>query len=181
MQRSIDETVKHIQHGGVIAYPTEAVWGLGCDPFSRTAVHEILELKKRPVEKGLILVFASVQQVAQWITLSSDQYRLLSTPRPRATTFIVPCGDLIPTWIKGHHDTVAIRISTHPTVVALCEALGHGIVSTSANPAGKPEAQTASEVTAYFGDHLLCCEGRLGEDPRPSQIIDIITGRLIRA
>jgi L-threonylcarbamoyladenylate synthase len=181
MLLSVKDAAKNILNGQVIAYPTEAVWGLGCDPMNEAAVHKILALKSRPVEKGLILVFSSVDQVAQWITLSDDQLGMLDTDSQRATTFIVPCDERIPTWIKGEHQSVAIRVSKHPAVAALCQLVGHGIVSTSANPAGLPEAQDAGQVKAYFGAELPTCEGHIGSDPRPSQIIDIMTGRLLRS
>lgn len=185
---SIQAAAKVLQQGQVLAYPTEAVWGLGCDPHQPAAFEQILQLKQRPIEKGVILLAADVHQVQPMLDLLSSEMREQVihswTDRQetdRATTWLLPVHDSIPTWITGQHDTVAFRVTTHPLCVALCHAFGGYIVSTSANPAGEAPARTLEQVEDYFGHELACLEGQLGLSQAPSRIIDARTGLVIRA
>jgi len=171
--------------GQVVAYPTEAVWGLGCDPFNQAAVQRILDLKQRPVEKGVILIAASLAQVERYLVgLTAEQYqRVVDSWQPNqgANTWLVPLTAEIPAWISGEHDRVAIRVSQHPLVQALCLAYGGAIVSTSANPAGAEPARTAEQIQDYFADQVPCVSGEVGQLARPSVIRDAITGQVLRA
>lgn len=172
-----------LRDGGVIAYPTEGVWGLGCDPGNEAAVHRILALKIRDVEKGLILVAGNLQQVEPLIANLDPAYRqLLNDTWPGPHTWLVPDVDqTIPRWIKGQFDTVAVRVSDHPGVVALCEAFGGMIVSTSANPADLPPALTREDVDAYFPRGIdLVVPGELGGQQGPSTIRDLMSQTVIR-
>ena len=169
--------------GGVIAYPTEAVWGLGCDPWDEDAVARILELKQRPVEKGVILVASSV-----------DQVRFLLDPLPRSlqaeaerhwpgpvTCLLPDVEQQVPEWVRGKHASIAVRVSEHPVVRALCEATGMPLVSTSCNPAGRQPARHIWQVRGYFGDQLdWIVAGALGGNRKPSRIIDIVSGQQLR-
>nr|WP_316838583.1 L-threonylcarbamoyladenylate synthase [Pseudohalioglobus sediminis] len=172
-----------LQAGGVVACPTEAVWGLSCDPENDEAVARVLQLKGRPVEKGLILVAASVSQLGFLISeLPADQRQLLDDSWPGPNTWLVPHRNRVQPWIHGAFDTVAVRVSSHPVVRSLCRAFGGPLVSTSANPAGAQPARCGFQVLRYFGgelDGLL--PGAVGAAGRPSQIRDLKTGRVIRA
>lgn len=173
-----------LRQGKVIAYPTEAVWGLGCDPFNADAVKTLLRLKRRAVEKGLILVAASFEQLQPLLadSLTPEQLGRLQAPVERPTTWLVPFNpDKLPTWISGEHNTVAVRISAHPGVKALCEAAGMPLVSTSANPQGCQPAKHDFQVRRYFHDQVAICRGQLGQATQPSTIIDLQTGAIIRA
>ena len=182
----LDQAVEMLKQGEVLAYPTEAVWGLGCDPYQQSAFDKILKLKQRPLEKGVILVAASMAQAAPFLQgLSDEQLKKMQdswqiTAEQRATTWLVPLTAAVPAWISGQHDRVAIRVTTHPLVQQLCNAFGGAIVSTSANPAGLDAAKTASEVDKYF-PKLAMLDGALGMSSEPSRIIDIHTGQVIRA
>ena len=169
--------------GGVIAYPTEAVWGLGCDPWDQHAVERILELKQRPVEKGMILVAASVEQV-----------RFLLDPLPQAlqaeairhwpgpvTCLLPDVNQQVPEWVRGKHSSIAVRVSDHPVVRALCETAEMPLVSTSCNPAGRQPARHIWQVHRYFGQQLdRIVPGALGGNRKPSRILDIVTGQQFR-
>ncbi len=169
--------------GGVIAYPTEAVWGLGCDPFSEAAVSKLLQIKNRPVEKGLILVAASLDQLpALASSLTDSQRRTLEETWPGPVTWLIPDPEgSIPNWIKGEHESVAVRVSAHPLVRELCNRHGGALVSTSANDAGEPEIRSQSRLTEEFGGRIdAVIAGELGDSTETSQIRDLISGNRLR-
>jgi L-threonylcarbamoyladenylate synthase len=182
--RHIDKAVALLLDGGIIAYPTEGVWGLGCDPFNEAAVLRILELKQRPVEKGLILIAAGVDQVAALLApLTPEQRATVLATWPGPTTWLLPDpAQLVPTWIKGKFATVAVRVSAHPGVVRLCRAFGGPLVSTSANPADAPPAVSRLRVQTWFGTRLdYIVPGRLGGQNGPSTIRDLHSAVPVRA
>lgn len=170
-----------LQSGGVIAYPTEGVWGLGCDPLNEAAVRRLLDLKQRPEAKGLIIIAASLSQVAQWLTgLDERQRAACAATWPGPYTWVVPAA-AAPAWLRGNHDSVAVRVTAHPGVQALCNAFGGALVSTSANTSGHPPARDALQLRQQFGrdlDYIL--PGRLGGDGKPSEIRDARTGIVLR-
>ena len=170
-----------VREGGVIAYPTEAVWGLGCDPWNEMAVDRLLALKDRPVHKGLILVADNIRQFDFLLDDLPERWvdRLAST-WPGPNTWLVPHQGLLPEWISGQHDTVALRVSDHPLVRDLC-ALTGPLVSTSANPAGRPSARSRLRVEQYFHQQLDgVLGGALGGRRNPSLIRDLRSGDVVR-
>jgi L-threonylcarbamoyladenylate synthase len=172
-----------IAAGGVIACPTEAVWGLSCDPHNRAAVQRLLALKVRSPAKGLILVAATEQQLEFLLAgLDSQLRRTLSDSWPGPFTWLVPHHGRVPAWIHGEHATVAVRVSGHPVVRALCAGWGAPLVSTSANPSGCRPPRQAYQVKRYFGDELdYLLPGRVGNTGRPTEIRDLASGRTIRS
>lgn len=169
--------------GGIIAYPTEAVWGLGCDPWDAEAVDRILGLKHRPMEKGMILVASSVDQVRFLLDpLPLDLQREAESHWPGPVTCLLPdVQQQIPEWVRGRHSSIAVRVSSHPVVRALCDAAGMPLVSTSCNPAGRQPARSIWQVRRYFRDTLdWIVPGDLGGNRQPSRILDIVNGRQLR-
>jgi L-threonylcarbamoyladenylate synthase len=179
----LQHAVNALHWGGVIACPTEAVWGLGCDPDNEQAVMRLLALKRRSVHKGLILVAATQQQFGFLLAdLPVEQRDTLSSGWPGPATWLVPHRGRVPDWIHGEHDTVAVRVSAHPVVSALCRAWGGPLVSTSANPAGARAALAPFQVKRYFGEQLDCLlPGAVGSAGRPTGIRDLASGQIIRA
>lgn len=178
---NVSQAVKVLKMGDVIAYPTEAVYGLGCDPFNLKAVEKLFHVKQRPVEKGVILIAASVAQVLPYIELLEmpwEETVLQSWPGP--VTWVLPAKDCVPDWITGGRNTVAIRVSDHPVVQAICTAYGKPIVSTSANITTQPPAMSCLEIKAVFKDQVYCVEGDLGSLKKPTQIRDARTGQVLR-
>lgn len=169
--------------GGVIAYPTEAVWGLGCDPANPLAVAQLLRLKQRPVDKGLILVAADMQQFDFLLDdLNEVAKQALRCTWPGHVTWLVPHLGRVPQYIHGKHDTVALRVSKHPVVAALCREFAGPIVSSSANPSARRPALTHTDVQRYFKHERLCiAPGQTGQLARPSVIKNLMTGETIRA
>lgn len=180
---SVSDLADVLRQGGVIAYPTEAVWGLGCDPFNEQAVRRILELKSRPVEKGLILVAGKASHLQAWCnTLDDKAATRLGSETEIPTSWVVPDNSIAPSWIRGEHESVAIRLSRHRAVQELCNAFGRVIVSTSANPSGKPPATSIKEVESYFGHSLEAIfNAPLGSAKQPSQVKDLLSNTLFRA
>ena len=174
--------VDKIARGDVIAYPTEAVWGLGCDPFNRQAVDKVLALKSRPVDKGLILVAASIEQFEFVLyDLAVRQRQQLEQSWPGHHTWLVRHYGRGPVWVSGAFDTVALRVSQHEVVQAICKQYGGPIISTSANPAGCEPATSAFKSNKYFFGQVFHAPGNVGALGRPSTIQELSTGRIIRS
>ena len=182
MSIHISKAVRHLSQGHVIAYPTEGVWGLGCNPFNHHAVQRVLEIKRRPEHKGLILVASRIEQVEPWLRmLSRDQRQSVLKSWPGPYTWVFPETGLLPKWITGRHSSVAIRVSAHPLVRELCDAWGGLLVSTSANVATRPAATRRIQVQKSLHgqvDYILPGE-TLGSN-KPSQIREALTGTQIR-
>jgi len=176
----IRQAAKVIKSQGVISYPTEAVFGLGCDPLSETAVKKILQLKRRPVEKGLILIASNIEQLEALTDLSPDDRNKISR-HSSPVTWLVNKSTLTPLWISGRHTKVAIRVSQHPVVQALCNEVRTAIVSTSANPAGLKPASTLLQVRQYFPAQLnFYLPGNTGDLQQVTPILDIETTQTVR-
>ena len=171
-----------LRKGGVVAYPTEAVYGLGCDPLNRSAVARLLAIKQRPMSKGLILLAADYEQLAAYIGPVCDDVleRCLGT-WPGPVTWVLPARHTTPPWLQGAHGTLAVRVTAHPLAAALCHAVGHPLVSTSANRTGKPPPRSAFTVQRTLGnaiDGLI--HGPLGGAARPTVIRDALTNTILR-
>ncbi|MFC5570293.1 L-threonylcarbamoyladenylate synthase [Lysobacter yangpyeongensis] len=181
---SISESVAALGRGGVIAYPTEAVWGLGCDPFNEAAVRRLLAIKQREVDKGLILVAAGRAQfegLIDWNALPPERRALVEASWPGANTWIVPATARMPRWITGAHAGVAVRVSAHPLVAQLCTRFAMPIVSTSANLAGQPPAFRRDALDPALLSQLDgVCDGETGGLAAPTPIRDALTGNVLR-
>jgi len=183
LTKNLQKALDVLHTGGIITYPTESVWGLGCDPFDPLAVDKILRLKQRSADKGLIVVAANMEQVARLVRpLSAEQQAVLSSSWPGPTTWLLPDPDqCFPGWIRGSFSSVAVRISAHPLVQQLCVAYGGPLVSTSANPAMQKPARSRLRVMCWFGRHVdYVLPGRLGNSARPSTIRDLQSGKVLR-
>ncbi len=167
----LQQAVISLKSGGVIAYPTEGVWGLGCLWTDEAAIAEILRLKQRPLEKGMIVLCSQLSDIEQFLLPLSDEHRSqIEAEYPHPVTWILPCKLIVPTSVRGQHSSVAVRFSRHPLVQTLCEKVGP-IISTSANPTGLNAAMTAQEVRHYFHDQLsYILPGELGGYSKPSEI-----------
>lgn len=179
---TVSEAADCLRRGKLVAYPTEAVFGLGCDPNSETAVFELLSLKNRPVEAGLILIADCYERFEPFIAPIEPELkkRALST-WPGAVTWLFPRAENTPGWLTGAHDSIALRMTDHPVCRDLCAAFGGAIVSTSANPAAAQPARSAARVEEYFGSSLCgIVAGALGGNELPSEIRDLSSGAVIR-
>ncbi len=176
-----------LNKGGIIAYPTETVYGLGCLPNNTDAIKRLLAIKHRSVKKGLILIGANRQQLAPYISSLSDRlWQKLTglnkgTTTPRATTWIVPAATSASPWIRGNRDTVAVRITRHSLARALCLGCNSALISTSANESGSPSVCNDMDLSPALVNQLdYLLRGKCGKDSVPSRIEDIMTGEIIR-
>jgi len=180
---SIESLVEVLKKQLVIAYPTEAVFGVGCDPDSEIAVNRLLALKQRPVEKGLILIASRFDQLMPYIddaALTAEQRDAVFARWPGPVTFVFPAKKTTPRWLTGRFETLAVRVTDHPLVIALCEAFGKPLVSTSANLTGLPPCRSTQEVRLQFGHDFPVLDGATGGRVNPSEICDALTGELFR-
>ncbi len=175
-----DELQQILQQGGVIAYPTEAVFGLGCDPLNETAVMRLLALKQRSIDKGLILIASDFSQVADFLLPLSKQQK--NHTQACETTWIFPAKKKAPQWITGKFDSIAIRVTKHLAVKQLCQSFGSALVSTSANLSGLEPAKTSQEVMAQFNQLLdAVLDNKVGQLSKPTEIRDSVSGEIIRS
>ncbi|MBI3480366.1 MAG: Sua5/YciO/YrdC/YwlC family protein [Nitrosomonadales bacterium] len=171
----------HLKRGGLIAYPTESCYGLGCDPANRNAVQRLLKLKQRPQRKGLILISSSYKQVARYLQpITHDEQIKLKNGGAQAITYLMPVLASAPRWLRGAHDTLAVRLTAHPYAKQLCRTAHSALVSTSANRSGQRPAKTYAECRRLFGKQVLVLPGRVGKRKKPSTIRSWADGRIIR-
>lgn len=177
------DVLRALQQEEVIAYPTEAVFGLGCDPDSEKAVNALLALKQRPWQKGLILIAANYEQLKPYVNdaaLSDAQREAIFSCWPGPVTWVIPARPETPHWLTGSFDSLAVRVSDHPLVQQLCSQYGKPLVSTSANLSGQEPCRTTEEVRIQFGVSLPVFTGLVGGRLNPSEIRDALTGKQFR-
>ncbi len=179
---AISRAADVIKNGGVVGYPTEAVYGLGCDPRNETAVRRLLRIKRRPMEKGLILIAARFSQLEGFIDpLPESTRKLLFDSWPGPVTWLVPAKTDVPITLRGDHKTIAVRVTAHPVASALCERVGSALVSTSANASGAIPARSAAQVLQAFGNQLdYILGGPVDMHAEPTTIRDASSGRIVR-
>lgn len=172
-----------LKSGDIIAYPTEAVFGLGCDPFNEKAVQNIRQLKNRDTTKGLILIASDFTQIQNLIALDKlDDQKKIMDQWPGPITKIFPASAKAPKWVCAKNNTIAIRITDHPVAKKICEQFSGAIVSTSANPEGQTPAKTTQQIKEYFGNQInVIIDAPVGDLASPTRIIDAITGETLRS
>ncbi|MBU1224841.1 MAG: L-threonylcarbamoyladenylate synthase [Gammaproteobacteria bacterium] len=181
MKAEADTLRAHLRRGGLIAYPTESCYGLGCDPRNPRALKRLIRLKGRGAAKGLLLIADHFKRLRPFMQPPSpaDRARMLrSWPGP--VTWVVPASKACPPLLTGGRPTIAVRVTAHPGAARLCRSLGMALVSTSANKSGKKPAKTAAECRRIFGAHVRVIAGRIGQRRRPSTLIDLATGTVLR-
>ena len=181
-QWRVSLTAAALRGGEVVACPAEGVLGLSCDPFNERAVWDLLRLKGRSLDKGLILVAADAEPFLPLLNVLTQIQKegvLASWPGPN--TWLLPHRSHFPSWVTGVNDTVAVRVTSSPALRALCAAHGGPLVSTSANPAGRPAAQASWQLRRYFGQDLLALPGTLDPAGKASTIRRVGDGSIVRA
>jgi L-threonylcarbamoyladenylate synthase len=171
----------HLRRGGLIAYPTESCYGLGCDPRNRNAVQRLLKLKQRPQRKGLILIAGKYVQLAPYLqALTIAEQATLKNDGALAITYLMSVKRSCPRWLRGAHDTLAVRLTAYSEAAALCNTLDMALVSTSANRSGGKPARTYAQCQRLFGAQVWVLQGRVGKRKKPSTIRSWVDGKIIR-
>jgi L-threonylcarbamoyladenylate synthase len=171
----------YLKRGGVIAYPTESCYGLGCDPRNPSALKAIIRLKGRSAAKGMLLIADHFKRLKPFIrSLDPEQLARVKPTWPGPVTWVVPASSACRPLLTGGRPTIAVRVTAHPAAAALCRSLRCALVSTSANKSGRKPAKTAQECRRIFGRRVRVIDGRIGSRKRPSTLIDLATGALLR-
>jgi L-threonylcarbamoyladenylate synthase len=177
----IKNAVRHLKAGAVIAYPTEAVYGLGCDPLNETAVMSLLAIKQRPVEKGLILIASSLEQLRPYLVLNQAIIERIIPTCPGPLTWVIPAQPWVPKCLTGEHQSLAVRVTNHPIARALCAQFGSPLVSTSANPTTRPAIKDSRKLLKTFaGSDIFIVRGKVGELGQETAIYDAASGKRFR-
>jgi L-threonylcarbamoyladenylate synthase len=177
----IKRAARILHSGGVIAYPTEGVFGLGCLPDDFAAVSRVLAIKDRDPALGLVLIVTDIEQLGGWIKLPEGS-SVLKSSSDHPVTWIVPATDEVPYWVRGEHAGLAVRITTHPIAGALCDAVDSALVSTSANFHRRPPTRNPFVLRRFFGalvDYIV--PGECGPASGPSEIRDLASGKVLRS
>ena len=195
---SVNQAAILLTKGQLLAYPTESVWGIGCDAYNEAAVRRILTIKQRPIDKGMIVITDSAARIESLLASLTplqrqqvlDSWHAKIADNNQAQTWLLPIPQVlnrpIPSWITGEHDSVAVRVIAHPLIAQLCSQMVSTanpfgfIVSTSCNPSGQPPATNRAEAFAYFGDEIGYLDAPTLGYIKPSQIRDALTGQTIR-
>ncbi|MFA5983117.1 MAG: Sua5/YciO/YrdC/YwlC family protein [Methylococcaceae bacterium] len=180
-QFKINLACQHLNRGEVIAYPTEAVYGFGCDPLNKQAVLALLDLKQRPIDKGLILIAAEIAQLEPYIRLNATILERITPTWPGPVTWVIPAQDWVPHWLTGKHTSLAVRVTNHPVARKLCQRFNGALVSTSANPSNKPAVKQAQKLIRYFPKQAFyLLSGSVGNLGKETAIYDAISGKQFR-
>lgn len=174
--------VRVLHGGGLLAHPTEGVWGLACDPLQPRAVMRLLAAKRRDPDKGLILIASHVEAFLPYLAPDiEDALQSAQATWPGPTTWLLPASPELPWWLGGAHETLAVRVTAHPLAALLCEAFGGALVSSSANVSGHPAAQSALQVRRQIGEWVdILLQGELQTPGQPSTIRDAASGQTLR-
>lgn len=145
---------KAVLQGAVFGYPTDTIWGFGCHPLIDSSVMRILKIKNRSPDKGLILLSSQLDYCLPYLDAAADLLETIRLPAEQPTTWIVDASEDCPVWLRGKHPGIAIRITDHPFVVALCQRIESPLVSTSANRAGASAVRNLLQLRRQFGSQL---------------------------
>lgn len=178
-QPAIDKQIKlaiaSLKKGGIVAFPTDTVYGLGADPFNEQAVGRIYDVKKRPHDQPLPLLLADKSDLSKVATSLPDiVWQLAERFWPGGLTLVLNKSPWLPSSVSGGSDTIAVRIPDHPIPIALMRGLGTPIVGTSANLSGRPSPVTEEEVREQLGDEVdLIIDGGRCPGGTESTVLDI--------
>lgn len=181
MRGEAGELRAYLARGGLIAYPTESCYGLGCDPRNKRALKRLIALKGRDAGKGLLLIADHFRRLRRFVAaLPPADLARMKRSWPGPVTWVVPASTACPPLLTGGRSTIAVRVTAHPVAARLCRMLGMALVSTSANKSGQKPARTAAQCRRAFGARVRVIEGRIGARKRPSTLIDLASGTVLR-
>ena len=181
-RKNCEGFVKDVKNGAVFAYPTEAVFGLGCDAKNKNSIIKILDIKQRDISKGLIVISDNLEKVRNFIDDSYYKTFVEQNSDAKPTTWLCPASDLVLPEVTGKSNKIAIRITSHKISCDICKLLDLPIISTSANKSGDDPFVESCEFDNYFHNHIdYIVDGKVGDSKKPSRILDLITKEVLRA
>jgi len=172
-QRLIKKVVQILKDGGVIAYPTDTIYGIGCDIFNKKGIEKIYQIKKREKNKPMSFICADLSDISQYAIVSNYAYRIMRKCLPGPYTFILVASSKTPKKIMSKRKTVGIRIPDHKICLAIVTELGHPLITTSANISTEEELNNPDDIEDKLGSSLglIIDEGPLISEP--STIVDL--------
>ena len=178
----LNQSINWLKAGKVLVHPTESIWGLGCDALNESAIDLIFKLKQRPLNKSLILLAESYFSIKEFVTsLNPDQEKLLNEKWPGPHTFLFTYNKNLPSHLMNETGKIAIRVSNHLPVKNLLKVYKGFMVSTSANFSGQSNINCPNKILETFAnDDIAYYDETLGNQLKPSQIIDLETGIILR-
>ena len=178
----LNHSINWLKAGNVLVHPTESIWGLGCDALNESAIDLIFKIKKRPLDKNLILLVDSYSSIRNFvINLNPDQEKLINEKWPGPYTFLFKYNKTLPSHLMNDTGKIAIRVSNHLPIKHLLQAYKGFMISTSANLSGQSNINCPNKILETFtNDDLAYYDESLGNQLKPSQIIDLETGIIIR-
>ncbi|WP_343189874.1 L-threonylcarbamoyladenylate synthase [Buchnera aphidicola] len=183
IKKNLDKCVLDLKNGKIIIYPTESVFGLGCDPDNKQAVMNLLKIKNRDINKGLIIISSNYEYIKKYISIKHVPYKNIKKFYklwPGNFTLLHPAKKSVPSWITGKSKFVAVRITKNKFVHNLCKNFGKAIISTSANLNGLSPCRNIREIFSQFGNNICVMYGNVDFKKNPSAIINIVNGEYIR-
>ena len=155
IETQIKRAVEILKKGGIVAYPTDTVYGIGADPFNEAAVERIFAVKKRSKDLALPILLADKSDISRVaVNIPEIAWKLAECFFPGQLTMVLQKSPQIPMIVCAGGNTIAIRVPDYPMTVALIRGLGNPIIGTSANISGKPNPTTAEEVYQQLGDEV---------------------------
>jgi L-threonylcarbamoyladenylate synthase len=167
-----------IKNGGNAIYPTEGIYGIGCDPFNKSSVENIFDIKGRDLTKNFIILASNIKYLKRII--DNNLFKNKALIDGSFTTWVVPTNKDCPLWLSANK-SIAIRITNHPVVDELCENIGGPVISTSANCSNQKYTDNITAIENIFDGKIDCIvKGQLGNEKKSSMIKDILTNKILR-
>lgn len=173
-KRLINKVVEVLQDGGVIAYPTDTIYGFGCDIFSKKAIHRIYQIKKRQTSKPFSFICSDLKHISEYAQVTNYAYKTMRRLLPGPYTFILPGSKLVPKIMLTKRKTVGIRVPQNNICLAIVQALGHPIISTSVGLSGQEVLSDPLQIEETFGSQIeLTIDGGSLVN-QPSSIVSLL-------
>jgi tRNA threonylcarbamoyl adenosine modification protein (Sua5/YciO/YrdC/YwlC family) len=173
-ERLLRKAVDVLLNGGLIAYPTDTCYAIGCDLYNLKGIARIYQLKRRPVSKPFSFICQDLKNISEFALVGNYAYKVMKRLLPGPYTFVLEASRQVPKILQTKRRTVGIRVPDHPIALGLIDLLGHPVISTSASLPDSPVESDPYEIEARFKPHLeLVIDGGIIL-PAPSSVISLI-------
>ncbi len=173
--RKIQRAVDILNQGGVIAYPTDTVYGIGCDLMNKSAIERIYQMKGMQKDKSLAFICPDLSDISRYAIVENAQYRVMKRVLPGPYCFILQATREVPKIVHLKQKTVGIRVPAHPVTIALVRALGRPLISSTAAMTGAEPLIDPWEIKEQFSGLDLILDGGTGGNV-PTTVVDLSQG-----